>query len=163
MPGGQSNLARVREIAATSITEATAKQRLGRGDKRSMIAAMERSEHKFGDLVDIWYDPPSRDTPGRCGSAQIAIVTDGEADITVTFQGKALDRRYQDVRAHVPYIADLAAAVDHNVYQWSVAKRSRMFSHLLLLLASCMNIPDGASHHVQRPMMAVGFRTLRYR
>ena len=61
---GQSNIARVREIVAIAIVEATAKQRLARGDERNHIVAMERSEHKFGDLVDIRYHPPNKDVPG---------------------------------------------------------------------------------------------------
>ena len=42
---GQNNLARVREIAAVSIIEATAKQRLARGDKRQQVAALQRADY----------------------------------------------------------------------------------------------------------------------
>lgn len=54
---GQNNLARIREIIATSIVEAIAKMRLARDDKRNQVASVERSEHLPGDLVDIWYGP----------------------------------------------------------------------------------------------------------
>ena len=85
---GQNNLARVRDIAVVSIIEPTAKQRLARGDKRNMIAAMETPEHKPGDLVDIWYDPPRKGTPGWRGPAQIATVNKGGGNITVRSQGE---------------------------------------------------------------------------
>ena len=58
--GGQHDLARVREIAAISIIEATAKQRLARGDKRQQVAALQRAEYSPGDLVGIWYDPRTK-------------------------------------------------------------------------------------------------------
>ena len=61
---GLNNLARVRGVVAIAIIEAIDKQRLARGDKRDHIVAMERSEHKFGDLVDIRYHPPNKDVPG---------------------------------------------------------------------------------------------------
>ena len=56
---GQNNLARVREIVAIAITEATAKQRLQRGAKGNQVGAIERAEHHPGDLVDIWYHSKS--------------------------------------------------------------------------------------------------------
>ena len=51
---GQKNIARVREIAVIVAIEVTVKMRLQRGDKRNQVVAQERSEHNFGDLVDIW-------------------------------------------------------------------------------------------------------------
>lgn len=61
---GQNYLARVREIAAIAAIQATTKQRIARGDEHNQIAAIPRSEHQAGDLVDNWYDPPNTDTPG---------------------------------------------------------------------------------------------------
>ena len=59
---GQNRLARVREIAAIAIIEATAKARLNRGDYHKQVVAQERSEFSPGDLVDMWYEPPNKDT-----------------------------------------------------------------------------------------------------
>ena len=87
--------------------------RLQRGDKRNQVASIERSEHQPGDLVDIWYDPPNKDTPGWRGPAQISSVQIDEGNVTVRFQGKTLDRRYQEVRAHVPYLVYLSSVLDH--------------------------------------------------
>lgn len=71
---GQGNLARVREIAAVAIIEATAKQRLQRGDERDQIVAQQRSEHQFVDLVDIWYDFSNKDIRGWMGPSADRIL-----------------------------------------------------------------------------------------
>ena len=57
--------------------------------------------------------PLHKDTPGWRGPAQIASVNIGEGNVTVRCQGKTLDRRRQEVRAHVPYFEYLFAIVDH--------------------------------------------------
>ena len=98
---GQDNSAKVREIAAVTITEATAKQRLQRSAKRNQVVAQERAEHLFGDLVDIWYDPPSKDTPLWRGPVQIANVNVSAGGLPIRFQGGTLDRCHQEVRANV--------------------------------------------------------------
>ena len=100
---GQHNLAHVREIVAVATIEATPNQRSFRGDKRNQIVAEERSDHKAGDFVDIWYDLPNEDTPDWRGPAHIASANGGEGDIIVRFQGGILDRRYQEECMHVPY------------------------------------------------------------
>ena len=82
---GQHNLAGVREIDAVAIIEATAKQRPQGGDKHQHVVAMERAEHRFGDLVDIWYDPPNKDTFGWRGPAQIAAVNESDGNIPIRF------------------------------------------------------------------------------
>ena len=64
----------MRGVAAVAIIEAIAKMRHQRGDKRNQVASIERFEHQPGDLVDIWYDPPNKDTPGWRGPAQISSV-----------------------------------------------------------------------------------------
>lgn len=84
---GQDNLARVREMFVVAIIQATTKQMLARGDERNQVVAMDVSEHQPGGLVDIWYDPPNKDAPGRRGPAQIASVNRGEGDVIVRFHG----------------------------------------------------------------------------
>ncbi|MEM7304697.1 MAG: TIGR04211 family SH3 domain-containing protein, partial [Pseudomonadota bacterium] len=49
---GQNNLARVREIAAIAIIEATAKQRLARGDKRQQVAALQIKYDRLKENFD---------------------------------------------------------------------------------------------------------------
>ena len=68
----------------------TAEQICTGGDKRSQVAGIERFEYKAVNLVDIWYDPPNKDTPGRRGPAQIVTVNDGEGNDIVRCQGEFL-------------------------------------------------------------------------
>lgn len=74
---------------------------------------MERSEHTFGDLVYVWYDPFNHDTSGWRGPAQTSSVDDGEGNITVRFHGAILDRRRHEVRADSPHPAHLATLMSH--------------------------------------------------
>ena len=99
------------------------KQRLQRGDKRNQVVAQERSEHQPGDLVDIWYDLPNKDTPGWRGRAQIASVNLGEGNVAVRFQGSTLDRRLQEVRVHVPYLVYMLALIDSKAEEWIVVQK----------------------------------------
>ena len=120
---GQNDLAGVREIAAVAIIEATVEARLRRGDYHKQIAAQERAEHQPADLVDIWYDPPSKDTPGWRGPAQIASVNVGEGNVIVRFQGRTLDRRRRALRVHVLYLVYPATLISSHEPEWSVLKR----------------------------------------
>ena len=88
---GQHNLASVREIAAGAIIHIIAQQRLVRGDTRNQVPFVERSEHVPRNLTAMWYDPLSGDTPGWRAPAQIAIVNEGEGNVTVMFQDVILD------------------------------------------------------------------------
>ena len=84
---------------------------------------MRRAEHQPGDLVDIWYDPPNKDTPGWRGPAQISSVNEDEGNITVRFQGRTLDRRPQEVRVHVPYLVYLSIVLFHKDEQWRIIQQ----------------------------------------
>ena len=84
---------------------------------------MQRADYLPGDLVDIRYDPPNKDTPGWRGPAQIASVQADEGNVTVRFQGKTLDRRQQEVRVHVPYLVYLSTVLDHKAHQFGIIKR----------------------------------------
>lgn len=129
---GQNTFARVRQFDAVAIVEATARQRPARGDKRNQVAAMERSEHAFGDLVDIWYDPPNKDIRGWRGPAQIAIVNDGGADIILSSRERMLDSRYQEVRAFVPDWVFLFAPVTHEEEQCRLSNGRSNISHQIV-------------------------------
>lgn len=119
---GQNNVVRVREVAAIAVIQVMVQHGFARGGKRNQIASMERSEHKPGDLVDIWYDPPNIETPGWRGPAQIATVNDGEGNVTARFQGRTVGRRHQEARAHMPYLVYLLALVSRNEYQWTIVR-----------------------------------------
>ena len=96
-------MARVREIAACNIIQATAISRLQRAHTHKTVSSLERFENQPGDLVDIWYEPTRNDHGGGRGPAEIKTINEDEAHITVRFQGRSLDRRLQEVRPHVPY------------------------------------------------------------
>ena len=105
------------------IIEATAKHRLARGDKRPQVVALQRAKYLPGELVDIWYDPPNEDTPGWRGPAQIASVQENEGNVIVRFQGKTLDRRQPEVRAHVPHLVYLSIVLGHKGHQFDIIRR----------------------------------------
>ena len=60
-----------------------------------------RAEHRVGDLVVMWYEPPSKDLPGFRGFAQIAVVNGGEGNVAVRFGGRTSDRRHHEGRPHM--------------------------------------------------------------
>ena len=47
----------------------------------------------------------------------------GEGNLAVRFQGKSLDRRHQEARTHVPYLACLPTCVAHRQYLWGFVSR----------------------------------------
>ena len=54
---------------------------------------------------------------------QIVTGNKGEGNVTVRSQGKCLDRRHQEVRAHVPYLVYLSAIIGHTVHHWNIVRR----------------------------------------
>ena len=118
-----NNLARAREIAIATIIRTTTKPRSARGDKRNQIIALERNEHKPKDLLNIWYDLPNQDTPNWLNPTQIAIVNDDDPHSTAKFQGRTLDRGYQEIRVHVPYLVFTLADVSRKENEWNITPR----------------------------------------
>ena len=49
--------ARIRELAAANILEATVQQRTERADRHKSRPALERFQYKPQDLVDVWFEP----------------------------------------------------------------------------------------------------------
>ena len=127
---GPYNLARIGEIAAVAVIEATAKQRSVRCDKRNQLAAIQRFEHQTGDVGDRWYHFLIKHTPVWRGPAQIATVNWVDGNAAVIFQGGSLDRRHQEVRAHVPYSVSLSVVVGHDVFPCNtIRQKSRVCHH----------------------------------
>ena len=67
--------ARLRELAAQNIIEASAQQRLKRADKHNTRPALEKFAYKPGDLVDIWFEPQTKDHRGWRGPATVSSAT----------------------------------------------------------------------------------------
>ena len=99
----EHNRARVREIAAINIIEATAQQRLERVDRSNSRPAIELQEYKPHDLVDIWFEPQNKDQKGWRGPGEILSINADEGNYSVKIQGRTLSRRAQEVRPHIPY------------------------------------------------------------
>ena len=85
--------ARVREIGAGAIIEATALKRLERADPHKTVPAVQRFKYEVGELVDIWHEPSHKEQSGWRGPAKIASINEIEGNITVKFQGRTLEQR----------------------------------------------------------------------
>ena len=86
--------ARAREIAVTNIIEHNARKRIERADTNKTQSPLEAQEFQVGDLVDVWYEPQTKDDPrGWRGPVKIASINLAEANVTVRYQGHTLDRR----------------------------------------------------------------------
>ena len=75
--------ARVREITNASIIESIARTRLQRADDSKTRGAIERADHKQGDLVDIWFEPTTKDSKGWRGPAEVKSVNEEASNISV--------------------------------------------------------------------------------
>ncbi len=125
--------ARVREIAACAIIEATAKARLQRADRHHTRAAVELRQLEPRQLVDIWFEPTNKDCRGWRGPAEIATINASDGNVTVRYQGRSLDRQGSEVRPHIPYLVF-----------WS-ALHTEQLAHWLLLRGECEALRQGSS------------------
>ena len=106
--------ARIREIAAGNIIEATACARMDRADRYNTRPAIERQEYKVGDLVDLWYEPLNKDKSGWRGPGKVHSLQPNEGVVTVRYQGRSLDRRAQEVRPHIPHLVFFSMRRHHH-------------------------------------------------
>ena len=96
--------ARIRELAAANILEATAQQRIERADRHKSRPALERFQYKPQALLDIWFEPTNKDSRGWRGPATVLSVQPDEGNITVRVQGRTIDRTTAEVREHISYL-----------------------------------------------------------
>ena len=113
---------RVRETAACNIIEANAKARVERGDRSRTRGATELADHAPGDLVDIWFDPVNKDTPGWRGPATMKTINHGDGNVTVRYQGRSLDRTGQEVRRHIAYLVFLSLCHPELIHFWNMLR-----------------------------------------
>ena len=90
--------ARVREIAAMNIIEATARARLERADKHNTRPAAERLEFEPGDLADVWFEPLNKDQRGWRSPGEVLSVNAAEGNLSVRIGGRTLNRRVGEIR-----------------------------------------------------------------
>ena len=96
--------ARVREIAAMNIIEATARVRLVRADKHSIRPAAELLQFSPGELCDIWFEFLNKHQSGWRGPSEVLSVNAAEGNVSVPIQGRTLNRRISEIREHIPYL-----------------------------------------------------------
>jgi hypothetical protein len=111
-------VSRTRELAACNIIESTARMRMERANKHKTRPAVETMEHAAGNLVDIWFDPTTKDVSGWRGPAKIATVNTEEGNITVRYQGMSLDRQNSEVREHIPYLVFFSGLQQDRINHW---------------------------------------------
>ena len=100
--------ARIRELAAINIVEATAQARLARADRHNTRVCLELQEYKSGDIVDIWMEPANKDLVGWRGPAEVLGVRPSEGQLDVKIQGRTLQRRGQEGRPHIAFLIFLS-------------------------------------------------------
>ena len=112
------NEARVREVAAINIIEATAEARLERVDRYNTRGAMELQDLKPSDIVDIWFEPSTKDMVGWRGPAEILSMNLAEGNYSVRYQGRTLIMMSQEVRPHIAFFTFLCLLHEEVFAQW---------------------------------------------
>eukprot|EP00971_Amphidinium_carterae_P149201 2958405-Amphidinium_carterae.3 len=80
---------RLREIAVSCITEATAKERISRANRHPSTPTITDESYKHGDLVDIWLEPTDKDQSGWRGPAKVMQCLPAEGAVVSKWQGAA--------------------------------------------------------------------------
>ena len=118
----------VREVAAMNIVEATARQRMARADRHNTRPAIQRMQYKPRDLVDVWFEPSTKDQKGWRGPAEILSINADDGNVTVRIQGRTIDRQSSEVREHIPYLVFASALLEDQC------------KHLRFLQEYCMSL-----------------------
>ena len=101
---------RLRELAITSMVEATACERARRAENSNTRASAELDEYKPGDLVEIFRRGINKDEHCWHGPCQITDTTSlCNGVVSVKFQGRVLLCRLQDVRRALVFFSFLQA------------------------------------------------------
>ncbi len=102
MPGLVRHSHRLREVSVQAMIEGSAKARLGRAMNTRTTMAAQSLDLKVGDEVDFYRAPPSKDTPGWYGPAQVVDVTRAVRGIvSVRYQSRVMEVQLQNVRRHL--------------------------------------------------------------
>ena len=115
---------RAREIAIAKIIEHTAQDRMQRAEHHRSRPALELEKITAGQQVDIWFEPSHKDLAGWRGPATVLSVQADENAITVRYQGRALERRGQEVRDHVAYLIFVVSQKAHPHVQWQLLRET---------------------------------------
>ena len=63
-------------------------------------------------MVDIWFDPQTKDHNGWRGPGTVSSVTASEGHVTVRMQGRTIGRQTSEIREHIPYVIFAGAYFD---------------------------------------------------
>eukprot|EP00971_Amphidinium_carterae_P188088 3733277-Amphidinium_carterae.4 len=91
-----STVNRIREVAAASIVEEHAKQRMTRALRHQTRPAIEEFPYEPGAAVDFYTPQVGKETPTWRGRAQVISVQPGS--VTLRWQSRTMERRTQEVR-----------------------------------------------------------------
>ena len=143
LPGASRHITRLRELAITAITEATAKSRMQLAERTNTRSTAEAQQLQAGQLVEIWRAPPSKDLVGWRGPCEIISVA-GQDDgvIDVRWRGRTLAVRAQDVRAAVLFMFLTFYDNDEEEPMTSVRNFLKGISHGIFVLAY-VQTPEG--------------------
>eukprot|EP00971_Amphidinium_carterae_P338356 6475627-Amphidinium_carterae.1 len=94
-----SSVNRAREIAAASIVEEHAKQRMTRALRHQTRPAIEEFPYEPGTSIDFYTPQVGKETPCWRGPAQVISVQPGS--VTLRWQSRTMERRTQEVRPHI--------------------------------------------------------------
>ena len=81
---------------------------------------MEILDLKPDDLLDIWFEPTTKDQSGWRGPAAVKSVQAAEGNASVRIQGRTLDRQRNEIRAHVPYFIMAFLLRPASANQWYI-------------------------------------------
>eukprot|EP00971_Amphidinium_carterae_P064373 1274963-Amphidinium_carterae.1 len=115
-----STVNRAREIAASSIVEEHAKQRMTRALRHQSRPAVEEFAYEPGTAVDFYTPQVGKETPTWRGPAQIVSVQPGS--VTLRWQSRTMERRTQEVRPHIILLCHFVGTPSHTL--WTDIRRS---------------------------------------
>ena len=96
--------ARVRELAATNIIEAISLARVDRASKHQTRPDVRIEAYQPKELVDIWFEPTTKDTKGWRGPAEVVQVHPEDGNAEVRIQGRTLMRHAPEIRPHIAFL-----------------------------------------------------------
>ena len=107
-PDGRT-AATLRELAISSMVEATARERAYRADRSKSRPSGELNQYAVGDLVEFYRPPDTKDATGWKGPAMITDVSQiKEGLITIKWQSSIMSVRLQDCRRALVYASFIA-------------------------------------------------------
>ena len=141
IPGISRHAIRLREIAVSSIVQATAQSRMQIAERTKTRLSAEHLDLRSGDLIDVFRDPSRKDLSGWRGPATVINVDEGT--VNLKWGNRTMTARIQDTRRHVllVYFLDYGSPPIHllrshllqmthsiEVFSWVIAEKGWQLS-----------------------------------